>query len=227
MPCHASHTAAALASRAVLCHRPQAAARAIAVCVDRSSRRRQPAAAAAQPATSQPAQAQATAGSRKQASTHPHRLYQAKLVGMRTATKLLTGAIGMRAAAKVLTGAMLLSTVPHPTEAARRAPDDKDSAIRGAMMGSLVADALTLGTHYEYDAEKIERFYGGLDRYYAPGEKTGGQTHGVGWGARNFHGGNGNGPPKRAGEQTDYGDYNILVLGARRTCEPFGPGLTL
>jgi hypothetical protein len=146
---------------------------------------------------------------------------------MRTATKLLTGAIGMRAAAKVLTGAMLLSTVPHPTEAARRAPDDKDSAIRGAMMGSLVADALTLGTHYEYDAEKIERFYGGLDRYYAPGEKTGGQTHGVGWGARNFHGGNGNGPPKRAGEQTDYGDYNILVLGARRTCEPFGPGLTL
>jgi len=131
---------------------------------------------------------------------------------MRTATKLLTGAIGMRAAAKVLTGAMLLSTVPHPTEAARRALDDKDSAIRGAMMGSLVADALTLGTHYEYDAEKIERFYGGLDRYYAPGEKTGGQTHGVGWGARNFHGGNGNGPPKRAGEQTDYGDYNILVL---------------
>eukprot|EP01047_Picozoa_sp_COSAG01_P023429 COSAG01_NODE_1418_length_10375_cov_38.842254_2_plen_222_part_00 len=133
----------------------------------------------------------------------------------------------MRTATQLLTGAMLLSTVPHPTEAARRAPDDKDSAIRGAMMGSLVADALTLGTHYEYDAEKIEKFYGGLDRYYAPGEKTGGQTHGVGWGARNFHGGNGNGPAKRAGEQTDYGDYNILVLGARRTGNAIGPGLTL
>jgi len=88
----------------------------------------------------------------------------------------------------------------------------KESSIRGAMMGSLVADALCLGTHYEYDAEKISKFYGGLDNYYAPGEKTGGQTHGVGWGARNFHGGNGNGPAKRKGEQTDYGDYNILVL---------------
>eukprot|EP00747_Dinoflagellata_sp_TGD_P182713 gnl/TRDRNA2_/TRDRNA2_37062_c1_seq1.p1 gnl/TRDRNA2_/TRDRNA2_37062_c1~~gnl/TRDRNA2_/TRDRNA2_37062_c1_seq1.p1 ORF type:complete len:387 (+),score=81.60 gnl/TRDRNA2_/TRDRNA2_37062_c1_seq1:47-1207(+) len=88
----------------------------------------------------------------------------------------------------------------------------KESAIRGSMMGSLVADALTLGTHYEYDAVKIQKFYGKLDQYYAPGEKTGGQTHGVGWGARNFHNGNGNGPPKKKGEQTDYGDYNILIL---------------
>merc|ERR1711865_883841 len=87
-----------------------------------------------------------------------------------------------------------------------------DSSIRGAMMGSLVADALTLGTHYEYDAVKIQKFYGKLDQYYSPGEKTGGETHGVGWGGRNFHGGNGKGPAKRKGEQTDYGDYNILVL---------------
>lgn len=79
-------------------------------------------------------------------------------------------------------------------------------------MGALIADALTLATHYEYDAVKIKKFYGQMDRYYAPGEKTGGQTHGVGWGARNFHNGNGNGPAKRAGEQTDYGDYNILLL---------------
>jgi hypothetical protein len=48
--------------------------------------------------------------------------------------------------------------------------------------------------------------------FYSPGEKTGGETHGVGWGARNFHGGNGRGPAKRAGENTDYGDYNILIL---------------
>ena len=88
----------------------------------------------------------------------------------------------------------------------------KDSAIRGAFHGTLVADALTLGTHYEYDATKIKKFYGAIDRYYAPGEKTGGETHGVGWGGRNFHGGNGKGPPKKAGEQTDYGDYNILLL---------------
>lgn len=48
-------------------------------------------------------------------------------------------------------------------------------------------------------------------RYYAPGEGTGGTTHGVGWGARNYHNGNGVGPPKRAGEQTDYGDYSLLL----------------
>jgi len=88
----------------------------------------------------------------------------------------------------------------------------KESRMRGAFMGSLVADALTLGTHYEYDAAKIKQFYGEIDRYYAPGEKTGGETHGVGWGGRNFHGGNGNGPAKKAGEQTDYGDYCILIL---------------
>eukprot|EP00873_Tetraselmis_striata_P036709 jgi/Tetstr1/456973/TSEL_004158.t1 len=92
------------------------------------------------------------------------------------------------------------------------APPSTASRIRGATLGALVADALTLGTHYEYDAAKIKRFYGDIDRYYAPGQRTGGETHGVGWGSRNYHGGNGNGPPKRAGEQTDYGDYNLLVL---------------
>ena len=79
-------------------------------------------------------------------------------------------------------------------------------------MAPLVADALSLATHYEYDAIKIKQFYGVVDKYYAPGEKTGGQTHGVGWGARNYHNGNGNGPAKRAGEQTDYGDYTLLIL---------------
>ena len=83
--------------------------------------------------------------------------------------------------------------------------------VRGAFVGALVADALSLATHYEYDATRIKKFYGAIDRYYAPGEKTGGTTHGVGWGARNFHSGNGNGPAKEAGEQTDYGDYNLLV----------------
>ena len=54
--------------------------------------------------------------------------------------------------------------------------------MKGAFLGSLVADALALSTHYEYDAVKIKKFYGKIDKYYAPGEKTGGQTHGVGWG---------------------------------------------
>ena len=34
----------------------------------------------------------------------------------------------------------------------------------------------------------------------------------AGWGGRNFHNGNGVGPAKKAGECTDYGDYNILML---------------
>lgn len=88
----------------------------------------------------------------------------------------------------------------------------KTSQMKGAFFGAVVADALALGTHYEYDAKKIKQFYGEIDRYYAPGEKTGGETHGVGWGARNFHNGNGVGPAKKAGECTDYGDYTILML---------------
>ena len=96
--------------------------------------------------------------------------------------------------------------------------------VRGAFVGALLLDALSLATHYEYDATRIKKFYGAIDRYYAPGEKTGGTTHGVGWGARNFHDGNGNGPAKQAGEQTDYGDYNLLVaehLAATAPSRPF------
>ncbi|CEM03271.1 unnamed protein product [Vitrella brassicaformis CCMP3155] len=82
------------------------------------------------------------------------------------------------------------------------------SRIRGAFMGAVVGDALCLGSHYEYDANKILAAYGGkpIEKYMAPGEHMGGMTHGVGWGQRNYH------PGKTAGEQTDYGDYNALVL---------------
>lgn len=96
--------------------------------------------------------------------------------------------------------------------------------IFGTYLGAVVADALTLGTHYEYDATKIKKFYGAIDRFYAPGEKTGGETHGIGWGARNYHGGNGRGPPKVAGENTDYGDYNTLIL--EHLAATHGPGTT-
>jgi len=88
----------------------------------------------------------------------------------------------------------------------------RTSQLKGAFFGAIVADALSLGTHYEYDAIRIKKFYGDIDQYYAPGQRTGGETHGIGWGARNYHNGNGNGPAKRAGETTDSGDYNILML---------------
>ena len=84
----------------------------------------------------------------------------------------------------------------------------KESSMLGAYFGALVADALCLGSHYEYDAAKIKTAYGGkaISKYMAPGEQMGGETHGIGWGARNYH------PGTVAGDQTDYGEYNVLVL---------------
>ncbi|MFT7003709.1 MAG: ADP-ribosylglycohydrolase [Sulfurimonas sp.] len=84
----------------------------------------------------------------------------------------------------------------------------KKERIKGAFFGAIVADALCLGSHYEYDAKKIYQAYGqkSIEKFMSPGEMMGGQTHGIGWGERNYH------PGKKAGGTTDYGDYNILVL---------------
>ena len=84
----------------------------------------------------------------------------------------------------------------------------KQERIKGAFYGAIVGDALCLGSHYEYDAQKIYEAYGqkSIEKFMSPGEKMGGATHGIGWGERNYH------PGKKAGGTTDYGDYNILVL---------------
>jgi len=84
----------------------------------------------------------------------------------------------------------------------------KEDSIRGAFFSSIVADALCLGSHYEYDAKKIFKAYGEkpIEKFMSPGEMMGGMTHGIGWGEQNYH------PGKKAGGTTDYGDYNILVL---------------
>lgn len=84
----------------------------------------------------------------------------------------------------------------------------KHEAIKGAFFGAIVGDALCLGSHYEYDAQKIFMAYGNkpIEKFMSPGEMMGGQTHGIGWGQRNYH------PGKSAGGTTDYGDYNIVVL---------------
>jgi len=79
--------------------------------------------------------------------------------------------------------------------------------IEGAFFGCLIADSLALGSHYEYDAKVIKQAYGGtIQRLMGPGESMGGTTHGVGWGRRNYH------PGEKAGGQTDYGLYNLLML---------------
>ena len=84
----------------------------------------------------------------------------------------------------------------------------KKESIKGAFFGALVGDALCLGSHYEYDAHKIYKAYGNrpIEKFMSPGEMMGGQTHGIGWGERNYH------PGKTAGGTTDYGDYNVLIL---------------
>jgi len=84
----------------------------------------------------------------------------------------------------------------------------KQDKIKGIFYSAIVGDALCLGSHYEYDAQKIYKAYGNKDieKFMSPGEMMGGQTHGIGWGERNYH------PGKKAGGTTDYGDYNILVL---------------
>jgi ADP-ribosylglycohydrolase len=82
--------------------------------------------------------------------------------------------------------------------------------LRGLLLLALalVADALCLGSHYEYDAPTIKKAYGGksIETYMAPGEQMGGTTHGVGWGRRNYH------PGQKKGDQTDNGEYNLLML---------------
>merc|ERR1719174_2104597 len=114
--------------------------------------------------------------------------------------------LGFRGLVTGLGTAALLLAWGHHTVLAADAPS-KELRIKGAYFGALVADALTLGSHYEYDAANIKKAYGGtISKYMAPGEMMGGSTHGVGWGRRNYH------PGTKAGDQTDYGEYNVLVL---------------
>lgn len=80
-----------------------------------------------------------------------------------------------------------------------------EDKIEGAILGCLVADALTLGSSFESDAQKIKdayfrerkKDYGGL-RYHAPGDL--------------FHGHHNYHKTRKDGDQTDHGDNNIYLL---------------
>ena len=82
--------------------------------------------------------------------------------------------------------------------------------IEGAFFGALVADALTVGSHYEYDSRRIVMAYGKggklLTRFPHPGEVLS-TIEMPDWGKKNrVH------PRVKGGDQTDYGEYNVLVL---------------
>ena len=51
----------------------------------------------------------------------------------------------------------LALALPACTQAAVSQEISKQDKIQGAFFGALVADALTLGSHYEYDATKIKQ----------------------------------------------------------------------
>jgi hypothetical protein len=73
--------------------------------------------------------------------------------------------------------------------------------IQNALKAGLIADALALGGHYEYDAAKIKT-RGGFENFAPPGQ----DNHGVGWGTANYH------PGKKAGDLTDAGDVVLMLL---------------
>ena len=85
---------------------------------------------------------------------------------------------------------------PRPT-----APLSRAARARGAVLGGLVGDALALGGHYEYDAHVIADRVGSYTELAAPTV-----NYGVGWGRANYH------PGKAAGDMTDAGDVNMMLL---------------
>jgi|LauGreDrversion2_5_1035112.scaffolds.fasta_scaffold63898_1 ADP-ribosylglycohydrolase len=124
---------------------------------------------------------------------------------------------GRRALVSIVVGGTLLASRVTAADS-----PSKESRVRGAVMGSLVADALCLGSHYEYDAPTIKAAYGGtISTYMGPGERMGGTTHGVGWGRRNYH------PGQKKGDQTDYGEYTLLMLEHAATREHKGGAISL
>jgi hypothetical protein len=98
----------------------------------------------------------------------------------------------MRASLKLAAAAAVAAVAAAPT---------RQSRARGALLAGLVGDSLALGGHYEYDAKVILEQHGSYTELAAP--RT---NYGVGWGRANYH------PGKIAGDMTDAGDVNVILL---------------
>lgn len=64
---------------------------------------------------------------------------------------------------------------------------------KGLLLGSILADAFSLGAHWIYDSEKIKEEFGIYDKFYSPLSDS-------------FH------KRRRKGDQTHYGDQTLLLL---------------
>ena len=111
---------------------------------------------------------------------------------------------GVAAAALAATAAAAAaSSSATAAAAAAAAPLGARARARGAHLASLVGDALSLQSHYEYDARVIhERVAGGSSTDFGAPLVN----YGVGWGRANYH------PGKVSGDNTDAGDFAIMLL---------------
>lgn len=78
---------------------------------------------------------------------------------------------------------------------------DKQMIAR-SVLGSFIGDSLALGAHWIYDVQDIERRFGRVDVFLAPGPDS-------------YH------PTKTAGEFTHYGDQAMVLLESVAACGSF------
>lgn len=102
---------------------------------------------------------------------------------------------------QLIVAALMLSTVFSTAVTAAGLRKDVVNRIQNAFKLGLIADALALGGHYEYDARKIQAS-GGYRDFAKPGEAN----NGIGWGTANYH------PGKVAGDMTDSGEVALMLL---------------
>jgi ADP-ribosylglycohydrolase len=95
------------------------------------------------------------------------------------------------------------------TMASARLSHEALDRANASLFAAVMGDSLSLTTHYEYDSQKIRESYEGeMDpvKLLPPGWLTGGKTNTPGLAHKQWH------PGKRAGDNTDYGDYTIMTM---------------
>jgi hypothetical protein len=110
-------------------------------------------------------------------------------------------AFGTRAFVSVAVPVLVCLTFSSAAAADAHAQARAHIRVQNSFKAALIADALALGGHYEYDAAKIKS-RGGFQNF----QEAGKDNHGVGWGTANYH------PGKKAGDLTDAGDVAMMLL---------------